>query len=166
MIRFAAVVLIITASAALAFTPDHIVVVDGAVVYDEDHNYESDYIIAHLAYWTPVVAEPVGTPESPRTYCLVTLEDGRRGLTEWDHVGWALKAVRDDVPVYERTVIHDDGGAVVATLDKGEVVAFRTGAIECEGIITAERLEGWVRKSDVEPVVPIEEIPPIPKSDG
>jgi hypothetical protein len=159
------IIFLLAASAALAFTPDHIVIVDGAVVYDEEHNYEDDHIIARLPYWTPVVAEYVGTPASARTYCLVTLEDGRYGLTEWDNVGWALRAVRDDVAVYEGAVINDDGGAVVDTLAKGEVVAFRTGAIECEGIITAERLEGWVRKSDIEPLVPIEEIPPIPEPD-
>jgi len=157
---------LLAASAALAFTPDHLVVVDGAAVYDEDHNYEDDYIIERLPYWTPVEAEAVGTPISARTYCLVTLADGRRGLTEWDHVGWALRAVRDDVPVYDYPVIGDMEGTVVGHLEKGEVVAFRSGAIEFEGIITADGLEGWVNKADIEPLVPIEEVPPVPKPDG
>jgi len=151
-------VLILFASAALAFAPDHYVVVDGAVVYDEDHNYEDDYIIERLPYWTPVVAEAVGTPISARTYCLVTLEDGRRGLTEWDHLGWALRTVKEDGPVFEYPVIGDIAETIVGHLEKGEVVAFilidGQVAPEYYGVTTAERLEGWVRKSDVEPLVP------------
>ena len=76
-----------------------------------------------------------------------------------------MRAVKDDVPVYDYPVIGDMEGTVVGTLEKGEVVAFRGGAIEFEGIITADRLEGWVRKSDIELLVPVEEIPPIPKPD-
>jgi hypothetical protein len=158
-------ILTLCAAAALAFAPDHYVVVDGAVIYDEDHNYEDDYIVARLAYWTPVEAESVGTPISARTYCLVTLADGRHGLTEWDNLGWALRAVKDDVPVYEYPVIGDMVGTIVGTLEKGEVVAFRNGAIEYEGIITADRLEGWVNKADIEPLVPLDEVPPVPKPD-
>lgn len=163
-------VLALCASAALAFAPDHYVVVDGAVVYDEDHNYEDDYIIERLAYWTPVEAEAVGTPMSARTYCLVTLADGRRGLTEWDNLGWALRAIKDDVPVYEYPVVGDMVGTVVGTVAKGEVVAFilidGQVAVEYYGITTADRLEGWVRKSDVEPLVPLDEVPPVPQPDG
>ncbi len=151
-------ILTLFASAALAFTPTHLAVVSEAVVYDEAHNYEDDYIVARLPYWTPVVAEAVGTPISARTYCLVTLEDGRRGLTEWDNLGWALSAVKADVPVFEYPVIGDITETVVGHLEKGEVVAFilidGQVALEYYGVTTAERLEGWVRKSDVEPLVP------------
>jgi len=150
--------LLLLAPAALAFTPDHLVIVDGAVVYDEDHNYEDDYIIERLPYWTPVEAEAVGTPLSARTYCLVKLADGRSGLTEWDHLGWALRAVRDDVPVYERPPTGDTAGTVAGTLKKGEVVAYALidspVFIDYHGIMTAGRLEGWVHTDDLEPLVP------------
>ena len=151
-------ILTLFASAALAFTPDHYVVVDGAVVYDEAHNYEDDFIVERLAYWTPVEAEPVGSPESARTYCFVKLADGRSGLTEWDNLGWALRAVKEDVPVIEYPVIGDIAETLVGHLEKAEVVAFilidGQVALEYYGVTTAERLEGWVRKSDVEPLVP------------
>ena len=146
--------ILLLAPAALAFAPDHYVVVDGAVVYDEAHNYEDDYIVETLPFWTPVEAEPVGTPESARTYCYVKLADGRAGLTEWDYLGWALRAARDDVPIFA----EPNEGAVKGRLAKGDVVAFilidGEVAIDYYGVTTAEGLEGWVRKSDVEPLVP------------
>ncbi|MGD8719659.1 MAG: hypothetical protein PVH29_12670 [Candidatus Zixiibacteriota bacterium] len=149
---------LLLAPAALAFAPDHIVVVDDAVVYDEDHNYEDDYVIARLPYWTPVVAESVGTPMSARTYCLVTTEDGRRGLTEWDTLGWALKAVRDDVPIYSQPPTDDTAGTVVGRLAKGELVAYAVISspvfIDYHGVMTASRLKGFVHTDDLEPVAP------------
>ena len=152
------ITVVVSVSAALAFAPDHYVVVDGAVLYDEAHNYEDDYIIERLPYWTPVEAEAVGSPESARTYCFVKLADGRSGLTEWDNLGWALRAVKDDVPVLERPVIGDMAETVVGHLEKGDVVAYilidSPVSLEYHGITTAEGLEGWVRKSDVEPLVP------------
>jgi len=153
MIRFA-IVALLSASAALAFTPTHFVVAEGAVLYDEDHNYEDDYIIARLPYWTPVEAEPVGSPESARTYCFVKLADGRSGLTEWDYLGRALRAVTDDVPIFAKP----DEGTVKGRLAKGEVVGFvligGETAPEHFGVATAEGIEGWVRKGDVEPLAP------------
>jgi hypothetical protein len=150
--------MLLLAPAALAFAPGHYVVVDEAVVYDENHNYEDDYIVARLPYWTPVVAEPVGPPESARTYCLVTTEDGRRGLTEWDTLGWALEAVRDDVPIYETPPTDGSAGTVAGTLEKGEVVAYALISspvfIDYHGVMTASRLKGYVYKDDVEPLVP------------
>jgi hypothetical protein len=155
-------ILTLFASMALAFAPNFYVVVDGAVVYDEDHNYEDNYVIERLPYWTPVEADWVGSP-GDRTYCRVKLADGRSGLTEWTNLGWALRATKDDVPVFEYPVIGDMVETVVGTLEKGEVVAFRGGAIEYEGVMTADRLEGWVRKSDLEPLVPpAHNVPPVP----
>jgi len=142
------------ASAALAFAPNYYVVVDGAVVYDEAHNYEDDYIVETLPFWTPVEAEPVGSPESARTYCYVKLADGRAGLTEWDYLGRALQAARDGVLVYA----EPGGGAVKARLANAELVAFilidgRTDP-DHFGVTTAGRTEGWVRKSDVVALAP------------
>jgi hypothetical protein len=145
---------LLLAVAALAFAPNYYVVVDGGVVYDEAHNYEDDHVVGELPYWTPVEAEPVGSPESARTYCYVKLADGRAGLTEWDNLGWALRAAGDDVPIFAEA----DEGEVKGRLARGDVVAFilvdGEVAIDYYGVTTAERLEGWVRKSDVEPLVP------------
>jgi hypothetical protein len=153
MIRFIIGVLL-SASAALAFAPNYYVVVEGAVLYDQDHNYEDDYIIERLPFWTPVEAEPVGSPESARTYCYVKLADGRAGLTEWDYLGWALRAAGDDVPIFA----EPDEGEIKGRIARGDVVAFilidGEVALDYYGVTTAERLEGWVRKSDVEPLVP------------
>jgi hypothetical protein len=148
------IALTLVASAALAFAPTHLVVVDGAVLYDEDHNYEDDYIIARLPYWTPVVAEEVGTPESARTYCLVTLADGRRGVTEWDYLGRALKVIVD------QTALADVPGHVPADatrLTKGDVVAFAPADVTAERpgfieVVSADGLRGWVPEGDVAPL--------------
>lgn len=143
-----------TAAAALAFAPTHLVIADGAVLYDEDHNYEDDYILARLPYWTPVVAEPVGAAESPRTYCLATLEDGRRGLTEWDYLGRALTVVVDEVTLADVPA----GVAVdVARLKKGDALAYaptveagsRPGFVE---VLNADGLRGWVSEDAVAPL--------------
>lgn len=149
--------ILLSASAALAFTTTHLVVVESAVVYDEAHNYEDDYVVAALPYWTPVEAEPVGSPESARTYCFVKLADGRAGLTEWDYLGRALQAVKDGVLVYA----EPGEGAVKARLSKSELVAFvlidgRTDP-DHFGVTTAGGTEGWVRKSDVAALAPSSE---------
>ncbi|HUV85965.1 MAG TPA: hypothetical protein VMX79_02510 [bacterium] len=145
--------LTLVASTALAFAPTHLVVVEGAVLYDEDHNYGDDYIVERLPYWTPVVAEPVGTPESPRTYCLVTLEDGRRGLTEWDYLGRALTVVAEETTL---AGVPADVPADVTRLKKGAVLAFaptaeagsRPGFIE---VLNEDGLRGWVPEDAVAP---------------
>ena len=149
-----ALFIIFAAPAALAFTTTHLVVVESAVVYDEAHNYEDDHVVAELPYWTPVEAEPVGTPQSARTYCFVKLADGRAGLTEWDYLGWALQAARDGVLVYA----EPGEGAVKARLANAELVAFilidgRTDP-DHYGVTTAKGTKGWVRKDDVVPLAP------------
>jgi hypothetical protein len=145
--------LTLAASAALAFTPTHFVVVDGAVLYDEDHNYEEEYIVARLPYWTAVQAEPVGSPESPRTYGLVTLADGRRGLTEWDYLGGRLEVVAEEAVL---TGVAADVPDDVARVVKGEEVALapaaaagrRPGFVE---VLTADGLRGWVPEEALAP---------------
>jgi hypothetical protein len=151
MIRFIIGVLL-SASAALAFAPDHYVVVDGAVLYDEDHNYEDDYIIARLPYWTPVEAEPVGSPESARTYCFVKLADGRSGLTEWDYLGRRLVVVVDDIPL---SGVPKDVPAEIRRLTKGESLALappgetpgKPGFVK---VVDGDGLVGWVPEDAVE----------------
>jgi hypothetical protein len=146
--------LLATASAALAFAPTHRVIVDGAVLYDEDHNYEDDYIIERLPYWTPVVAEEIGTPESPRTYCLATLADGRRGLTEWNYLGRALKVVVEEVVLYGAPA---DVPAELARMKRGDDLAFapppataeRPGFVE---VVNVDGLRGWVPEDAVAPL--------------
>jgi hypothetical protein len=152
MIRFATFVLL-SASAALAFTPTHRVIADGAVLYDEDHNYDDNYIIERLPYWTPVVAEEVGPPDSPRTYCLATLADGRRGLTEWDNLGRALEVIVDEV-----TLAGVPAGVPpeAAEMKRGDQLAFappspkgeRPGFVE---VVNADGLRGWVPEDAVAP---------------
>ncbi len=145
-----------TASAALAFTPTHLVVVSAAIVYDEDHNYEDDYIIERLPYWTPVVAEEVGSPLGPRTYCLATLADGRRGLTEWDYLGRAYDVAAEEtilvgVPAVARTER--------ARLKRGEVVAETgppatddAGNVTWRQVTTAEGQRGWLSAPALAPL--------------
>jgi hypothetical protein len=143
--------ILLLASAALAFAPNYYVVVDGAVVYDVDHNYEDDYIIQRLPYWTPVEAEEIGSPESPRTYCLVKLADGRSGVTEWDYLGRALVVVADDVPL---TGPPKDVPVEIRRLKKGEFLALaplddtpeRPGFVK---VVDGDGLEGWVPEDAV-----------------
>jgi hypothetical protein len=143
-----------TAATALAFTPTHLVIADGTVLYDEDHNYEDDYILERLPYWTPVVAEPVGTAESPRTYCLVTLTDSRRGLTEWDYLGRTLVVVADEANL---SGVPQDVPVEVKILKKGDLVAnaptsvagSKAGFIE---VLNEDGLRGWVPEDAVAPV--------------
>ena len=150
--------LIAAAAAAFAFTPSHLVVAEEAVIYDEDHNYDDDYIIERLPYWTPVAAEAVGSRQSPRTYCLVTLADGRRGLTEWDNVGRAFVIVAEEallvgVPAVAKTK--------VAALKKGEIVA-ETGPPATDAdrnptwfqVVTEEGDAGWVSAQALGPLAP------------
>ncbi len=148
--------LLLLASAALAFAPDHYVVVSEAIVYDEAHNYEDDYIIERLAFWTPVEAEPVGSPESARTYCFVKLADGRRGLAEWDYFGRAYDVAAEEtilvgVPAVARTER--------ARLKRGEVVAETgppatddAGNVTWRQVTTAEGQRGWLSAPALAPL--------------
>lgn len=141
-------VFLIASSPALAFSPTHFVVVSEAIVYDEEHNYEDNYILERLPYWTSVVAEEVGSPLSPRTYCLVTLEDGRQGLAEWDYFGRAYDVAAEEtilvgVPAVARTER--------ARLKRGEVVAETgppatddAGNVTWRQVTTAEGQRGWL----------------------
>jgi hypothetical protein len=149
-------VFLIASSAALAFAPTHLVVVSEAVVYDEDHNYEDEYIIERLPYWTPVVAEEVGSPESARTYCLVTLADGRRGLAEWDYFGRAYAVAAEEtilvgVPAVARTER--------ARLKRGEVVAETgppatddAGNVTWRQVTTEDGQRGWLSAPALAPL--------------
>jgi hypothetical protein len=151
---FAALTLV--ASTVLAFAPTHFVVVSEAIVYDEAHNYEDGYILERLPYWTPVVAEEVGSPLSPRTYCLVTLADGRRGLTEWDYLGRAYDVAAEEtilvgVPAVARTER--------ARLKRGEVVAETgppatddAGNVTWRQVTTAEGQRGWLSAPALAPL--------------
>ncbi|MEE9456683.1 MAG: hypothetical protein V3W11_06005 [bacterium] len=154
--RTTTITLLLASSAALAFTPTHLVIVEGAVLYDEDHNYEDYYIIERLPYWTPVVAEEVGSPLSPRTYCLVTLADGRRGLAEWDYLGRAYDVAAEEtilvgVPAVARTER--------ARLKRGEVVAETgppatddAGNVTWRQVTTAEGQRGWLSAPALAPL--------------
>ena len=154
--RITTITLLLASSAALAFTPTHLVVVSEAIVYDEDHNYEDDYILERLPYWTPVVAEEVGSPLSPRTYCLVTLEDARQGLAEWDYFGRAYDVAAEEtilvgVPAVARTER--------ARLKRGEVVAETgppatddAGNVTWRQVTTAEGQRGWLSAPALAPL--------------
>ncbi len=149
-------VFLLTSSPALAFTPTHLVVVEGAVVYAEAPNYEDDYILERLPYWTPVVAEEVGSPLSARTYCLVTLEDARQGLAEWDYFGRAYDVAAEEtilvgVPAVARTER--------ARLKRGEVVAETgppatddAGNVTWRQVTTAEGQRGWLSAPALAPL--------------
>ncbi len=145
-----------TATAALAFTPTHLVVVSEAVVYDEAHNYEEDFIIARLPYWTEVEAEWVGSPESARTYCLVTTADGQQGLAEWDYFGRAYAVAADEtimvgVPAAARTErARLKGGDVVAEI--GPPATDDAGNVTWRQVTTEEGQQGWVSAPALSPL--------------
>lgn len=149
-------VLTLVASAAVAFTPTHLVVVDDAVVYDEAHNYEEDFIIARLPYWTEVEAEWYGSPESARTYCLVTLADGQQGLAEWDYFGRAYAVAADEtilvgVPAAARTErARLKRGVVVA--ETGPPATDDAGNVTWRQVTTEEGQQGWVSAPALAPL--------------
>jgi hypothetical protein len=149
-------ILTLFASAAIAFTPTHLVVVSEAIVYDEDHNYEDDFIIARLPYWTPVEAEWYGSPESARTYCLVTLADGQQGLAEWDYFGRAYAVAADEtILVGVPAAAHTER----ARLGRGEVVAETgppatddAGNVTWRQVTTEEGQQGWISATALAPL--------------
>jgi hypothetical protein len=149
-------VILIVASAALAFAPTHLVVVSEAIVYDEAHNYEDDYIVARLSYWTEVRAEWYGSPESARTYCLVTTADGQQGLAEWDYFGRAYAVAADEtilvgVPAVARTERARLGrGDVVA--ETGPPATDDAGNVTWRQVTTAEGQQGWVSAPALAPL--------------
>jgi hypothetical protein len=151
---FTALTLVVPA--ALAFTPTHLVVVSEAVVYDEAHNYEDDFIITRLPYWTEVEAEWVGSPESARTYCLVTTADGQQGLAEWDYFGRAYVVAADEtimvgVPAAARTErARLKGGDVVAEI--GPPATDDAGNVTWRQVTTAEGQQGWVSAPALAPL--------------
>ena len=142
--RIVALGLTLAAAAAAAFTATYVVVTDDAVIYDQAHQYDDDYVVARPPYWTPATCETVGTPQSPRTYCLVTLEDGRRGLAEWDYFG-RLLVVRDGA-----TLATGPGGdKAAATVAAGEEVARVGEETTPQGelwleLVTRDGRRGWL----------------------
>jgi hypothetical protein len=143
------------AYSAAAFAPGHLVIVDGAAVYDEAHNYEEEYVVARPAFWTPVVAAWVGTPQSPRTYCLVTFANGTRGLTEWDNVGRAYTVTAADTPLLGVPAAE---ATTLAVLSKGELVAetgppatAEDGAVTWRQVVTADGTGGWAAAAALAP---------------
>ncbi len=158
MARALSALIVTAAAAAFAFAPTHVVVAEEAVVYDEAHNYDEEYVVARPARWTPVAAEAVGPPQSPRTYCLVTLADGRRGLTEWDNVARAFVVVADEtslvgVPAAAKTE--------VAILKKGDIVAQagppatdEAGSVSWCQVVAEGGEAGWVDAQALKPLAP------------
>ncbi len=149
-------IILIAPSAALAFAPTHLVVVSEAVVYDEAHNYEQDYIVARLPYWTEVRAEWYGPPESARTYCLVTTADGQQGLAEWDYFGRAYAVAADEtilvgVPAAAQTERARLGrGDVVA--ETGPPATDDAGNVTWRQVTTEEGQQGWVSAPALAPL--------------
>lgn len=149
-------ILTLFASAAFAFAPTHFVVVSEAIIYDEAHNYEDDFLIARLPYWTEVEAEWYGSPESARTYCLVTLADGQQGLAEWDYFGRAYAVAADEtLLVGVPAAAHTER----ARLKRGEVVAETgppatddAGNVTWRQVTTEEGQQGWVSAPALAPL--------------
>jgi hypothetical protein len=144
------------ATAALAFAPTHLVVVSEAIVYDEAHNYEEDFIIARLPYWAEVEAEWYGPPESARTYCLVTTAEEQQGLAEWDYFGRAYAVAADEtILVGVPAVAHTER----ARLGRGDVVAEtgppatdEAGDVTWRQVTTEEGQQGWVSAPALAPL--------------
>ena len=137
--------------AAVAFEATHVVVTDDATVYDELHPYEDAYVIASPPYWTLAHCETVGTPQSYRTYCYVTLPDGVAGLAEWEYFG-KLVVARAAL-----TLATGPGGdQPAAAVPAGELLA-RVGEENTPAgetwleVVTADRRRGWVRAADAGP---------------
>ncbi len=149
--------LLLTASAALAFTPTHLVIAESAALYDVDEDYDESHIVERLPYWTAVVAAPVAPTEPPRTCCHVTLENGTAGFTEWENLGRALAVVAEETTL---SGVPQDVPLEVTRLKKGELVAYaptdaaasKPGFVE---VLNADGLRGWVPEDALEPT-PVE----------
>lgn len=141
--------LLTAAAAAGAFAPTDVAIVDGAPFYKEGWCGDESGVLAELPYWTPIRAETVGNPESPRTYGHVTLKGGEEGEMEWSDLGILYAAISDDAPVRAHP---EDGAMVVARLAQGEWVAeVRVVHAEVEGrwleVMTAGGQRGWLDAS-------------------
>ena len=148
---------LLTASAALAFTPTHLVIMDSTPLYEKGHPFDEEHILTYLEYWTELAAStrhPVIWRTEPywQAYYVVTVESGAEGLVTGPDAGGALVAFLDNAPVYP----HGSSGEIIDTLDKGEVVAY-TNIMEeptvrkgCY-IRTKEKLDGWVDSFALEP---------------
>jgi hypothetical protein len=147
-------------AAPAAFTATHAVVDDDAAVYDQEHQYEDEYIVATPAYWTLARCERVGGAQSFRTYCWVTLEDGTQGLAEWEYFGKLFVAAEDQI----LTVGPGGGTGAAAAVTAGELLArvgeaaFHVGDSWLE-VVTADRRRGWLPASSTQPY-PAEETQP------
>jgi hypothetical protein len=144
------------ASAALAFTPTHLVIVDSTPLYEKEHPFDEEHILTHLEYWTELAAtarDPVLWRNEPyrQWYYVVILESGAEGLVNGLDAGGALVAVIDKAPVYP----HDTSSEIIDTLDKGEIVALPNvrGCIITHrvDIRTKEKLDACVDRGAVEP---------------
>ncbi len=155
MLRLAALI-IFAASAALAFTPTHLVIVDSTPLYEKGHPFDEAHILTHLEYWTELAAtarNPVLWRNEPywQWYYVVTLESGAEGLVNGLDAGGALVAVIDEAPVYP----DDFSSEIIDTLDKGEIVAFpnvRSDVFTDRCYIrTKEKLDAHVDRDAIEP---------------
>jgi hypothetical protein len=147
MLRCLIIPLSTAASAALAFTPTHLVVVEGAVVYDEEHNYDDDHVIARLTYWTPVEVAPIGWPTKPKPYCRVTLIDGSAGLTDCENLAPGYEVVAEEA-VLRLWAGSDE--AELTRVYKGDRLAdamagfFVRGKLDWFEVKTETGIEGWI----------------------
>ncbi len=145
------------ASAALAFTPTHLVIVDSTPLYEKGHPFDEEHVLTALDYWTELEAttrDPVLWPNEPypEWYYVVKLESGAEGLVNGPDAGGALVAVIDDVAVYPDSESND----VIDKIQKGELVAFpniRSNVIYTNRtyIRTKEKLNGYVDRDAIEP---------------
>lgn len=138
--------LVAATGSACAFTTTDVVIVEGAPLYEANRCGDEGALVVYLSYWQPVKAEPVGTPESPRTYAHVTLKDGREGEVEWNDLGRIWVVTKDDAPVYASP---DEGSRVLARLNQGDWVAeVRVAHPELRGlwreVLTPGGVRGWI----------------------
>lgn len=166
MIRITGIVLLATASPALAFTTTHLVIVDSTPLYDWQHPFDEEYVLTNLGYWTELEAttpSPLSwhTEQPYQSYYLVTLADGTEGVVpSWD-AGRVFVTVNDNAEIYHQIIKFNE---VIDTLEKGEFVADANtrvpGITNKVFILTKDRLSGWVDSGAVEPAYVFPEKPP------
>jgi hypothetical protein len=147
---------LLTAGAALAFTPTHLVIADSTPLYEKGHPFEEAHVLTTLDYWTGVVtisAEPVLMREESQrgAYYFATIENGTEGVINAFDIGLAWIVVQENASVYETGCPAEP----IGTLKKGELVAERIVAFPgiqyLLPIRTEKKVDGWVDYDAVEP---------------
>jgi len=147
--------IIFAASAALAFTPTHVVIVDSTPLYEKEHPFDEEHVLTTLDYWTAVAVaspEPVWTPDTPprQVHYLVTIEDGTEGLVPALDIGSAWVVVEENTPIYETGCPTEP----IGPLKKGELVTERNVRFPSINYLlpirTKQKLDGWVEYDTVE----------------